>query len=160
MRRLATKQMEAPFEIRPATAADEAAVLALLEELFEPPGSRPPDYTEDRGREGFRAAVRNPDADVLVAMDGDGLVGLASVYADIQSIRYGKRCWLQDLVVTSEYRGRKVGRQLLAAATEWARDRGCTHLELASGAGRLDAHRFYKREGMEQSYNFQLWIGE
>jgi GNAT superfamily N-acetyltransferase len=97
---------------------------------------------------------------VLLAVDGDRAVGLASVYADIQSIRYGKRCWLQDLVVTSEYRSRKVGRQLMTAATEWARERGCTHLELASGAGRTDAHRFYKREGMSQSYNFQLWIGE
>ena len=152
--------MEAPLEIRPATAADEAAVLALLEELFERPGSPPPDYTVERGRTGFRSAVEAADADLLLALNGDRIVGLASVYADIRSIRYGKRCWLQDLVVTSEYRSRKVGQQLLAAATDWARERGCTHLELASGAGRTDAHRFYKREGMSQSYNFQLWIGE
>jgi PhnO protein len=46
----------------------------------------------------------------------------------------------------------------LDAATEWARERGCTHLELASGAGRKDAHRFYLREGMAQSYNFSRWI--
>jgi GNAT superfamily N-acetyltransferase len=146
--------------IRPATAADEAAVLVLLEELFVPPGVRPEGYTEDRARTGLSWAIEGAGADVLLAFEGERLVGLASVYADIQSIRYGKRCWLQDLVVTSEYRGRKVGRQLLVAATEWARERGCTHLELASGAGRVDAHRFYRREEMSQSYNFQLWIGK
>jgi GNAT superfamily N-acetyltransferase len=132
----------------------------LQEELFEPPGARPPNYTEGLGSRGYRAAIDAPDADVLLAVDADRIVGLASVYADIQSIRYGKRCWLQDIVVRSDYRSRGVGRALLDAATEWARERGCTHLELSSGAGRADAHRFYLREGMAQSYTFQRWIGD
>jgi GNAT superfamily N-acetyltransferase len=92
-------------------------------------------------------------------VEDEQLVGLASVYSDIQSIRYGKRCWLQDLVVRKDNRGRGVGRQLLDAATEWARAHDCTHLELSSGSGRVDAHRFYEREGMSRSYNFQRWIG-
>jgi GNAT superfamily N-acetyltransferase len=149
------------IEIRPATSDDETAVLALLEELFEPPGGFPPGYTPERGRLGFRSALAEDDADVLLAVDGDRIVGLASVYADIQSIRFGKRCWLQDLVTTGEYRSRGVGRALLDAATEWARERGCSHLELSSGLGRVDAHRFYEREGMQRgSYTFQRWIGD
>jgi GNAT superfamily N-acetyltransferase len=149
------------IEVRPAISSDEAAVLALLEELFEPPGAFPPGYTPERGREGFLWALSEDNADVLLAVEGDRIVGLASVYADIQSIRFGKRCWLQDLVTTREYRSRGVGKRLLDAATDWARERGCTHLELSSGLGRKDAHRFYEREGMERgSYNFQRWIGE
>jgi GNAT superfamily N-acetyltransferase len=143
------------------TAADEAAVFVLLEELFEPPGAFPRGYTPERSRTGLRAAIEQPDADVLLAVDGERVVGLASVYADIQSIRFGKRCWLEDLVVTKEHRSGGVGRALLDAATEWARERGCTHLELSSGLGRKDAHRFYEREGMERSsYTFQRWIEE
>ena len=132
----------------------------MLEDLFEPPGARATGYTVERGQVGFRAAVEQDEADVLLAIDGDRIVGLASVYADIQSIRYGKRCWLQDLVVAKAMRSSGVGKALLTAAAEWARERGCSHLELASGAGRTDAHRFYEREGMSKSYNFQLWIGE
>jgi GNAT superfamily N-acetyltransferase len=137
---------------------DEAAALALIEELFEPPGVRAPGYADERGRAGFKHAVHDRDADVLLALDGDRAVGLASVYADILSIRYGPRCWLQDLVVTSSHRGRGVGAKLLYAANEWARDRGCTHLELGSGEGRKDAHRFYRAQGMSQSYNFTKQI--
>ena len=140
--------------MRPAVPADEAAVLALIEELFEPPGARPKGYSPERGREGFRHAVQHPEADVLLAVDGDSIAGLASVYADFLSIRYGKRCWLQDLVVSKSRRSEGIGAKLIAAAAEWARERGCTHLELASGAGRLDAHRFYLREGMAQSMLF------
>ncbi len=92
--------------------------------------------------------MQHPDADVLLALDGDSIVGLASVYLDPPFIRFGKRCWLQDLVVSSSWRSQRVGTLLLNAATVWARKRGCTHMELASGAGRKDAHRFYLSQGM------------
>lgn len=144
------------MRIRPAVPADEEAVLALIEELFEPPGGRPKGYSPERGREGFRRAVAHPEADVLLAVDGDSVVGLASVYADFLSIRYGKRCWLQDLVVTASRRSDGIGALLLAAAADWARERGCTHLELASGAGRKNAHRFYLSQGMTQGMVFTL----
>ena len=122
-----------------------------MADLLRGPAGQPEGGCAEDGGDG------QPEQDRL---DADRPVGVASVYADIQSIRYGKRCWLQGLVVTAAYRSRKVGRQLLASATEWARERGCTHLELASGADRTEAHRFYLREGMSQSYNFQWWIGE
>jgi len=131
-------------------------VLALIEELFEAPGARPRRYSLERGSEGFRAAVAHPEADVLLAVDGDEIVGLASVYADILSIRYGKRCWLQDLVVAASRRSEGIGALLIRAAREWARERGCTHLELASGAGRKDAHRFYLSQGMAEAKVFTL----
>ncbi len=86
-------------------------------------------------------------------------MGLASVYLDLPFIRFGRRCWLQDLVVTSSHRSRGVGGLLLDAATDWARKRGCTHLELASGAGRKDAHRFYLSQGMAEGRVFTRWLG-
>ena len=144
--------------IRLATPEDEAEALALIEGLFDSPGVRAPGYTKERGRVGFKHAVHDRDADVLLALEGEHVVGLASVYADILSIRYGPRCWLQDLIVTSSHRGVGVGAKLLDAASEWARDRACTHLELASGEGRKDAHRFYRGQGMSQSYNFTKQI--
>lgn len=147
-----------PVEIRPATLADESAVLDLIEQLFEPPSARPPRYTRDLGAHGIRWAVQKPHTDLLLVFDGEQLVGLASVYADIESIRFGRRCWLQDLVTRSDRRSEGIGAALLAAAADWAREHDCTHLELSSGAGRKDAHRFYEREGMGKSYTFTLWV--
>src|SRR5438445_10339179 len=138
--------------IRCATPADEDAVLALFEELFDPPGRRPRGYTRARGDAGFRHALANPDADILLAVAEDGaLVGLASVYVDLESSRFGRRCWLEDLVVAARRRSQGIGRRLLDAATVWARERGCTHLALNSAATREDAHRFYLASGMTQS---------
>ncbi|HEY5638651.1 MAG TPA: GNAT family N-acetyltransferase [Dehalococcoidia bacterium] len=148
------------IKVRPATLADEAPFLDLLEQLFDAPGAPAPGYTRERGSHGFRWAVEGQHSDVLLALDGASLVGLASVYRDIESIRYGRRTWLQDLVVDRGARSSGVGKALLAAAAGWARERGCTHLALSSGWGRKDAHRFYEREGMERAMNYELWLGE
>lgn len=93
---------------------------------------------------------------MLLAFDGGSLVGLASVYAELPFIRYGKRCWLQDLVVASSRRSEGIGALLLDAAAGWARRHNCIHLELASGAGRKDAHRFYLARGMRESKLFNM----
>ena len=144
---------------RIATLADEPAALALIEELFDPPVRRPRDYTRARAATGFRHAVEAPGADVLLAVDGGTVVGLASVYVDLLAIRFGARCWLEDLVVTSRRRAGGVGRLLLSAAADWGRRHGCTHLQLNSATTRTDAHRFYLANGMKQdSLNFQLQL--
>ncbi len=145
--------------IRKATPDDEAAILSLIHELFEPPGGTPAGYTDDRAREGIQYALHNPDSDILLAEDAGTVVGLASVYKDYRSIRDGWRTWLQDLVVTSDQRSTGVGAALLTAAAGWARDHGCTHLDLASGLSRKDAHRFYERAGtIKASYDFRLQL--
>jgi GNAT superfamily N-acetyltransferase len=136
--------------VRSATAADQDATLDLIEELFQPPGVRPRGYTPERAREGVRYCLESSQADILLAEVDGVIVGLATVYVDFPSIRFGVRCYLQDLVVASTSRGEGIGRLLLDAATGWARERGCSHLQLDSGLGRKDAHRFYLANGMEQ----------
>ena len=140
--------------IRPATPDDGATVLDLVEELFAPPGSRPPGYRRERAAYAFRHAVEAFDADVLVAVDDGRIVGVASVYVDLETIRFGRRCWLEDLVVTASRRGEAIGRRLLDAAAAWAREHRCTHLGLVSAAARQDAHRFYVANGMAVMQHF------
>src|SRR5438093_9962599 len=113
---------------RCATPGDEDAVLTLFEHLFDPPGRRPRGYTRARGAAGFRHALANPDADLLLAVAEDGaIIGLSSVYVDLESIRFGRRCWLEDLVVTARRPSQGTGRRLLHASTAWARERDRPH---------------------------------
>jgi len=147
------------IRIRPATLEDEEGVVYLLEQLFEPPGGLPPDYTRERSSAAFRWAVEQRNADVLLAFDGDTAVGLTSVYADIQSLGFGPKCWLQDMVVDKERRSEGIGGLVMAAAETWARAHGLTHIELSSNSGRVDAHRFYERQGFRRANAFLKWLG-
>lgn len=136
--------------LRAAVAGDRDAVLDLLEQLFDPPGSRPPDFTRTRAAAGFDWAVTTPEADVLLATARGTLLGLCTVYLDFPSLRFGWRCWIEDLVVSAAHRGGGIGRLLLDSAADWGRQRGATHLELDSGTARRDAHRFYVGAGLVQ----------
>ena len=147
------------IEIRPATLSDEEGALYLLEQLFEPPGGVPPDYTRRRSSASFRWAVEQPNADILLAFDGNTAVGLTSVYADIQSLGFGPKCWLQDMVVDKERRSEGIGGQMMAAAENWARARGLTHIELSSNSRRADAHRFYESQGFSRANAYLKWLG-
>lgn len=63
----------------------------------------------------------------------------------------GKVLYVDDLVTCEKHRSRGYGRQLLAWLLEEAKREHCQHLELDSGVKRLDAHRFYEREGMAKA---------
>jgi GNAT superfamily N-acetyltransferase len=132
--------------IRPARAADTDALVAGYEWLFAPPGSQPPQWDPAAAAERLGRAMAADDAEVFVADDGGAIVGLCTVYLDLESVRFGHRAWVEDLAVDDAQRSRGHGKALLDAAKDWARARGASHLELDSGEARADAHRFYDRE--------------
>jgi GNAT superfamily N-acetyltransferase len=134
------------IEVHQARPGDAPSLLPLYEWLFEPPGSKPPGWDADRAAVALADAIASDDAAVLVAEEDGEPIGLCTAYLDLASVRFGPRCWVEDLVVDPEHRSRGAGKLLLDAAKDWARDRGATHLELDSGDARADAHRFYERE--------------
>jgi GNAT superfamily N-acetyltransferase len=145
--------------VREARAAEEGAVVALYEWLFAAPGARPRQWDAERATAALADAIAGPDSAVLVAEDDGSLVGLCTAYIDLESVRYGRRCWVEDLAVDPNRRSGGVGGMLLDAAEDWARGRGATHLELDSGLARTDAHRFYERRGPDivgYSYSWRL----
>jgi GNAT superfamily N-acetyltransferase len=93
-----------------------------------------------------------------VADENETLVGFATVYLDIVSVRFGQRAWVEDLAVAPNRRSSGIGKALLDAAKSWARDRGAARLELESGPSRVDAHRFYERERADGWSRCFRWI--
>lgn len=137
--------MDAPV-VRAATHEDIEQVVAMYEWLFAPPGSRPPRWDVERAAAALGGAAAADDAVILVATVGDEFVGVCTAYDEMESVRYGRRVWVEDLAVHPERRSLGIGKRLLDAAKEWARARGADHLELDSAETRADAHRFYERE--------------
>jgi len=132
--------------VREAGLEDVPAVVSGYEWLFAPPGSRPADWDPERAAGAVRRALASDTAVVLIAVLDGEVVGLCTAYDDIESVRFGRRVWVEDLAVDPERRSLGIGKQLLDEAKRWARARGATHLELDSAETRVDAHRFYERE--------------
>jgi GNAT superfamily N-acetyltransferase len=133
-------------DVREALPAEVERVLGMYEWLFAPPGSVPPRWDADRARDAIAQAIEDQESAVLVAEHRGELLGLCTAYLDLNSVRFGVRCWVEDLAVSPEHRSQGVGKALLDRAKDWARERGASHLELDSGDARDEAHRFYERE--------------
>jgi GNAT superfamily N-acetyltransferase len=134
-------------EVRAAGPEEIPRLIEMYDWLFAPPGSVPDAWDPRRGAIALEEAMESHDSNVLVADDGGDLVGFCTGYQDMHSVRFGYRVWVEDLAVDPARRSEGVGKLLLDAAKDWARERGATHLELDSGMARPDAHRFYEREG-------------
>lgn len=150
----------AEVAIRQAGEEDVDALLGMYEWLFEGPGIAPAHWDRDRARGALLEAIGSRQSTVLVAESASGeLWGFASAYLDLNSVRFGLRCWVEDLAVDPAQRSAGIGKALLDAAKAWAKERGATHLELDTGLARADAQRFYEREqpvGKGYSYSWAL----
>ena len=86
-------------------------------------------------------------ARMCVATDGADVAGVA-VYRMYENTFYGKQLYVDDLVTDEARRSSGVGRTLLGYLEQKARAAGFDSLTLDSGTQRLQAHKFYFREGM------------
>lgn len=139
------------MNIRPASITDRDAILALVPRLTDdcvPPG---------RDREQIRAvdtatiaaviAQRGPGAELLVAEDGDRIVGFVHVMTVTDYYTQAPIGHVSDLVVAGEAERRGVGRALIEAAQAWARGRGYRMMQLFVVPEKLGARALYERMG-------------
>ena len=144
--------------IREARPGEEERILPMFEWLFAPPGSIPPGWDPGDAERPLAETIAAAGSVVLVAEDGGRMVGFCTAYMTLESIRFGLRCWVEELVVDPERRSEGIGAALLAEARRWAAERKASHLKLDSGIARVDAHRFYEQEGATwKSYSYS-WL--
>ncbi len=145
--------------MREALPGEVERVLGMYEWLFDEPGYVPESWDPERARAAVADAIADESAAVLVAEHRGELVGLCTAYLDLNSVRYGPRCWVEDLAIGPDHRSKGTGGELLDAASRWARERGATHIELDTGLKREDAQRFYQRRepaSVGYSYSWRL----
>jgi GNAT superfamily N-acetyltransferase len=101
--------------------------------------------------EGFPQGLR------FTAVYLDGACVAVAGWRILATTVVGRKLYVDDLVTTESCRSQGVGRFLLAGLIDRAREAGCAALDLDSANHRVDAHRFYSREGFDKvSVHFAL----
>ncbi|NQT57361.1 MAG: GNAT family N-acetyltransferase [Bacteroidetes bacterium] len=94
----------------------------------------------------------NPAYIFLSAVDGKRVVG--SIMGIICEELYGE-CEpfmvMEDFVVSADYRRTGVGRRLMEALEQAARNKGCRQIQFMTEAGREDSIAFYASQGYDPS---------
>ena len=119
--------------------------------------ARHPGYVE-----AFEAVAASPDNALFVAQQGDRVVGTFQVTVIPGLVARGrKRGKIESVHVAPECRGQGIGAVMIAHALAYAEERGVGLIELSSNKSRVDAHRFYRNLGFDQSHEgFKKVIGD
>ena len=138
--------------IVPATEEDLPAFIALLEEMDSFYG----DVTEGTAKERIQrvGAVlfgQLPKATVLLAKDGDQLVGMASYCYLWPAAGVSTSLYLKELYVRQAKRRAGIGKLLMDKLVDIARAEGCTRVEWTTDRDNSEAQRFY--DGLRYEIN-------
>ncbi|HEX2266013.1 MAG TPA: GNAT family N-acetyltransferase [Solirubrobacterales bacterium] len=129
--------------IRRATPDDAPDVGRLLHDF----NTEFDDYTPGSDVLAQRAAEMIASGEVLVLLGGDGPDGLALLTIRRQIFTGEPDAYLQELYVVPERRGHGLGRALLEAAMDLAREEGADHFDLTTSEGDTAALGLYESAG-------------
>src|SRR5262249_18615178 len=133
------------IEIRSASAGDLESVTSLLRKQLE-------EHRIDTSDDAVRLAVNGMLADrdrgfILVALNDKRLVGVAYVSFTWTLEHGGRSAWLEELYVLPDERDQGLGRAMLRAVLDKAREAGCAAVDLEVDTQHARAEHLYAREG-------------
>jgi GNAT superfamily N-acetyltransferase len=131
--------------IRRAVSSDRDAVLTLLLAQLREHHNPTPDAVVARALDGLLA---HPERGAVLVATLDGrIVGMAALSTMWTLEHGGPSVWLDELYVEPSRRGQGIGRALLAAAYDAAREHGGRSIDLEVDADHDRATHLYAREG-------------
>ena len=145
---MAVETNDGALTIRVARADDLAAAVALLRHQLD-------EHDVALEQSALEHAVRvlieqHELGRVLLAESAGAVVGVA-VLSFLWTLEHGgAAAWLDELYVAPPQRGRGIGRRMVEAAMDVARERGCVALDLEVEDGHDDAARLYARMGFRR----------
>jgi GNAT superfamily N-acetyltransferase len=131
--------------VRVATQEDAADVARLMigfRNWWQ--RDEPDDAAFERGA---RRLLTDPNTEFLLA--GDPPAGVCQLRYRYSIWTESEDCWLEDIFVEEDARGSGLGRELVEAAFERARERGCARMELDVNEANAGALRLYESLGFD-----------
>lgn len=107
----------------------------------------------------FQMMKQNKDYLILVAKDADRVVGFIGTCKGIAFELDGEYMRIIALAVNRDYQHKGIGSQLIRHAEDYAIEQNIHYTAVSSGLQRIDAHRFYEKNGYtKKGYSFKKEI--
>ncbi|WP_114940330.1 GNAT family N-acetyltransferase [Mucilaginibacter endophyticus] len=135
--------------IRSATLADHSAISSLLTQLGYP-------GTEDFLPENLEKMLGQASSQVLVYEDEGEVAGFIAIDFLTQLVVKGDFIRISCFSVDENTRGKGIGKALEDYITELGKERNCDRIEVHCHSRRVDAHRFYYRQGYSESPKYLM----
>jgi len=135
--------------IRNAEISDWKEIMELLKQL---------DYwnTDSFLQDKIKLLLNDPNEKLLVYEEDKRVVAVISIHFIPQLAVEGDFARISYFAVDKEVRGKGIGRKLEEHCAFLAKGRKCDRIEVHCHSRRLDAHRFYYRQGFIESPKYLI----
>ena len=133
------------MKVRSACSSDIPQIALLMDQLGYP-------TSVEQMRTRFEKINAEPAYHTLVVEDEGKVIGMSGLCTGIFYESDGLYVRIVAFVVDESYRNKGLGRLLLVASEEWARNKGAVGIVVNSGnrTERIAAHAFYKAMGYRE----------
>ena len=137
------------MSIRKALPSDADAIRELLRQLDYPTADG---FIEQQ----LPLLLTHPDQHLLVYEQEGEAIGMISIHFIPQITVAGDFANICCFVVDENARGENIGAKLEAYCTQLATERKCDRIFVHCHSRRVDAHRFYHRQGYHESPKYLM----
>ncbi|MFC0189467.1 GNAT family N-acetyltransferase [Fictibacillus aquaticus] len=130
--------------IREAQKGDIPELAVLMGDLGYP-------TEEEQMKNRFEKINHDPNYHTLVADEDGVLLGMVGMFRGYAYEKDELYVRIIALVVKEEHRNKRIGKQLINSAEEWAQKQGINKLAVNTGKRRVDSHHFYRSKGFEDT---------
>ncbi len=137
------------IQINDAILQDIPELVQLLADLFSIEKDFKPDTTKQIM--GLELLIHNPSQGIIkVAKNAEGhIIGMVSAQLVISTAQGAASAWVEDMIISKNYRAAGLGSALLDAALLWAKEKGATRAQLLVDIQNIPAVGYYKHLGWE-----------
>jgi len=147
--------MNEAVQLREARRGDLSAIVALLADDRLGSGREGPvDPLPESYVRAFEALDADPNHRLMLAVDADEVVAVLQLsFLPNLTYRGSWRAQIEGVRVVASQRGKGLGRRMMQAAIEQARERGCAMVQLTTDTARPAALAFYEGLGFVASHH-------
>jgi ribosomal protein S18 acetylase RimI-like enzyme len=100
-----------------------------------------------KGKDYFNKRIIDKESFVAVAIDNKEVVGYICCGLHDDNTKIAKKAELENIMVTAEYRGQKIGSKLVKMFFEWCKSKKIKNILVTASGKNLSGIRFYKKFG-------------
>ena len=137
--------------VRIAKLTDIPTISELYREQFKEMSKLIPDFIKEGAQsiEFLEKTISNEDSDILVCENDNKIIGFvllqAKIRPDFDFMLPGKFCYIMDIIVTEIHRNKGFGTALMNSAKDWAKEQGCSFINLDVLVNNSGAVKLYEK---------------
>lgn len=144
------------MKIRKANIDDIPQISNLYCELIKTMSKLQPYFFKENSQDEkfIKTMIENENSEIFISCENDKIIGFSVVQEQktdpYNMIEYHKFGYIFDIIVSSNYKSKGIGKELINECKSWCKERNLEYIQLSVLNGNESAIKFYESQNFEK----------